>query len=618
MIKQLRKRLTIIFTTITSLILLAVLGFTFWYNINQLRAGFIRDFNSNVSYIGLSLSNSIDNTSWLTELEEKNQMIISAKKDGEDISFSPGWDETGRNTALDKALDVLSEQTVIQTASYTSPASAFSGYPSERAKAYSIDIADDTDESEDVTTITYIIEEGEVQDFTVVSYDKDGNVITPSLIPTELFDKLTEQILEENGSSGKVSITLDADGNLEETIEESATENTENGIEGAEDADEGQPTTAAVEPDSNEDSLTSEDDEAYSIIIAKALPANSATMGNAQDFLYQYGSEDTEDIYIPNDFFTTAYDSHIDFSTNDNHKYRMQSMTYIGTDTVYDLVLLDDRAKETKAIIFTCAIFAGLFLLGVIVLAIVNWLLSKLIVKPTEDGLRKQAEFVAAASHELRNPLAVIKGSIEASKITDNEEEKQKYYDNVDAEANRMNRLVNDLLLLAGSDSKRWSLIMEPFDVDTMLIEMSEQYAPIAKKSDMILSLDLPDEALGEIVGDSIRIRQILSVFIDNAISHSSSGEEILLSAKKKKKKLYLSVIDHGNGIKNEDKERIFDRFFRADDSRNNKKHFGLGLSIAKELAKLHSGSIEITDTDGGGSTFTLILPEKSKDKHSQ
>lgn len=102
-----------------------------------------------------------------------------------------------------------------------------------------------------------------------------------------------------------------------------------------------------------------------------------------------------------------------------------------------------------------------------------------------------------------------------------------------------------------------------------------------------------------------------MTILLHNALSYNTEAKPIALEASVLKSSLLIKVIDHGPGIPASEKELVFDRFFRSDKSRKDKQHFGLGLSIAKELVELHKGSLHITDTLGGGSTFILKLPLK-------
>ena len=104
---------------------------------------------------------------------------------------------------------------------------------------------------------------------------------------------------------------------------------------------------------------------------------------------------------------------------------------------------------------------------------------------------------------------------------------------------------------------------------------------------------------------------QVLSIFLDNAVSYSKENSNIEILTSQTSKEFTFLVVDHGCGIAEKDKPFIFDRFYCADKSRTNKAHFGLGLSIAKELAKMLSGKIGFSDTSGGGTTFFLTLPIK-------
>jgi signal transduction histidine kinase len=172
-----------------------------------------------------------------------------------------------------------------------------------------------------------------------------------------------------------------------------------------------------------------------------------------------------------------------------------------------------------------------------------------------------------------------------------------------------MTRLISDLLLLASSDAETWSLVKEPVEMDTLLIEIYDMICSCFNKNNYQITLDLPEEELHVIYGDRERIKQIFTILIDNAMSHTPPGGIIALRAYNQKNYVVVEVEDHGHGIFDEDKKQVFERFYRGDGSRNDKKHFGLGLSIAKELIELHEGSIFIKDTPGGGATFVLRMP---------
>lgn len=179
----------------------------------------------------------------------------------------------------------------------------------------------------------------------------------------------------------------------------------------------------------------------------------------------------------------------------------------------------------------------------------------------------------------------------------------------IEEECDRMTRLISDMLLLASSDAKTWSLVKEPVEIDTLLIETYDMFCSCYNNKNYQLTLHLPEKKLPVICGDIERLKQIFAILIDNAMSHTPMEGVIALRAYSQKDYVIVEVEDHGLGIGDEEKKLVFERFYKKDQSRNNKKHFGLGLSIAKELAELHGGNITIKDTPGGGATFVLWLP---------
>ncbi len=248
-----------------------------------------------------------------------------------------------------------------------------------------------------------------------------------------------------------------------------------------------------------------------------------------------------------------------------------------------------------------------LMLLGIAALFLVSWFLVGKSLKPIEESRRRQNEFIASASHELRAPLAVIRSSLSA--INAAPQRRETFMNNIDRECTRMARLVNDMLLLASTDTQHFSINESQLDTDTLLISVYERFEPLCQKKGVRLRLDLPENPLPPITGDEARMEQVLSILLDNALTYTPAGKEICISCSAGKRSLSLTVSDQGCGIDDEGKKHIFDRFYRADSSRTDKQHYGLGLSIARELVHLHKGSITVTDAESGGACFTVQLP---------
>ena len=277
------------------------------------------------------------------------------------------------------------------------------------------------------------------------------------------------------------------------------------------------------------------------------------------------------------------------------------------------LVLLHDNSLINVQILRQRIIFLITWLLAIAAVFLVSWFFVGSSLKPISINRKKQTEFIASASHELRSPLAVIRAS--ASAISADVSRAGYFSGTIQDECARMGRLVDDMLVLASADTKGWELSRQHIDMDTLLLNIFEHYELLCMSRHIKLCLTLPDEPLPDILGDTQRLEQILSILIDNAMYYSSPEEYsnnmpvIELKAQAAKHHIAISVIDYGPGIPDEKKDMIFDRFFRGDLSRKDKSHFGLGLSVAKELACLHNGDLTLSDTPGGGCTFTLKLP---------
>lgn len=241
-------------------------------------------------------------------------------------------------------------------------------------------------------------------------------------------------------------------------------------------------------------------------------------------------------------------------------------------------------------------------------------LLSKILIgkaiKPTEKAMQSQKDFIAAVSHECKAPLAAILSSAEMiESATDIPDTVRNHVQMIDSEVSRMSRLIQDLLLLSSLDAGNWSFHTEEINIDTLMINLYTKFERICRKKDITLQLNIPDECFPPLYSDADRLSQIISIFLDNAVSYSSPKSEILLNASVDKNELVIAIIDHGIGISDKDKPFIFNRFFQCDKSRTQREHFGLGLSIANELVDKLNGKIQLSDTTGGGCTFKIYLP---------
>lgn len=255
------------------------------------------------------------------------------------------------------------------------------------------------------------------------------------------------------------------------------------------------------------------------------------------------------------------------------------------------------------------AVYGAGYLFSVLVLCLLGAKLIDRALRPAVESRARQTEFIAAASHELRSPLAVIRAN--AAFVTELPERAAQASATIDAECCRLSKLIGDMLLLASADAKNWPVTLAPLEPDTLLLNVYESYTPVCRKRGAQLVLTLPEEPLPPIKADAERLAQVLGILLDNAMHYSAAAQDktVELRAHRDREQLVLEVVDHGAGIPQEQKLHIFERFYRGDTSHSDKQHFGLGLAIAKELIALHGGSILVDDTPCGGSTFVLSLP---------
>lgn len=298
-----------------------------------------------------------------------------------------------------------------------------------------------------------------------------------------------------------------------------------------------------------------------------------------------------------------------EFKTS-SHEHFNAALAVFGIDTGRcTLVILQDLSEADAYIKQIRLLFVALTLTGIILLALFSYWFSGHAIIPIENNMKQQAEFIAAASHELRSPLAVLQTSADVLQYEKGTQETH-FIETIHRECQRMKRLVDDLLTLANTDAHHWSMKISQVEIPTLLIELYDSFFTLSKQKSIRFSLRfLEEDKLPLINADAERLKQVVAILLDNAVTYTPTGGTISLVVSLAKHQLTIQVIDNGPGIPDEHKTHIFDRFYRVDRSRHEKEHYGLGLSIAYEIIKLHHGQILLTDTPGGGCTFTICLP---------
>lgn len=280
-------------------------------------------------------------------------------------------------------------------------------------------------------------------------------------------------------------------------------------------------------------------------------------------------------------------------------------------DTNNSLTLVYEQTPIFQMFLEQLPMYLAIWIVTLLCVSLVSRFLLKKALEPTERVMQSQKEFVASASHELKAPLAVIVANVENMQHEAQNEGLQGNLKVIDSECMRMSRLIKDMLLLASSDAEKWTIHTSEVNVDTLLISLYEAYEPRCMKKKIKLTLDLGEELFPVIMTDKERLFQLLSIYLDNALHYSPEGKEIQIRVDMSSKELTFWIVDHGIGVEEKAKPFIFDRFYCADQSHTDKSHFGLGLSIAKELARMLQGKIGMEDTPGGGTSFFFTLDLK-------
>ena len=229
-----------------------------------------------------------------------------------------------------------------------------------------------------------------------------------------------------------------------------------------------------------------------------------------------------------------------------------------------------------------------------------------------EQIFTSQQRFLADVSHELRTPLTVIKGNVDLMRRIKQLDEES--LDTIEDEADRLTRLVGNLLLEAQAESGKLPLYFSPVELDTLLLDVFKEMRVLARDRVNIRLTEIDQIVVS---GDRDRLKQVLINLISNAIKYTPKGGEVFLSLGKMGDNARLIVRDTGQGISGEDLPHIFERFFRAEKSRTRSKTsgFGLGLSIAYWIINRHGGRIEVNSAENKGTTFCIYLPmQKSKE----
>ena len=270
-----------------------------------------------------------------------------------------------------------------------------------------------------------------------------------------------------------------------------------------------------------------------------------------------------------------------------------------------DTLLLVAFDATTVFRFYNISIRNAFFVLIIIyfILLYVVYRLSFNVFKPIKDSLEKQKQFISNASHELKTPLTVISANADVLM----QSEKNIWLNNIASQTERMNLIISDMLALAKMDEGKTKLISEEFNLSETVIENVLPFDAVAFEKGKNIELEVMPDII--YVGDSASVKKIVNILLDNAVKHAERGGIIKVTLKKEGKNVLLSVFNTGSDVPAENSNRIFERFYRGDNTRASEtKGSGLGLSIAKSISDANKWKISARSVPNESMTINVVF----------
>ena len=329
--------------------------------------------------------------------------------------------------------------------------------------------------------------------------------------------------------------------------------------------------------------------------------SNSYTITLNDDGSVASWTSDRSDLY--SDFQVSAMAESILADGRDSGQIGTQFFRKTEKDGQTLLIVLDARLDYLAASIVlrsTVLVAAS----ACVLLSLLAWLLIRHMVQPVEEAFARQKQFVSDASHELKTPLAVISANAE---VLEQEIGENEYLGYIRSEVRRTDNLVRSLLALARMDRNEAPVTMRRFSLGRAVLDVVLPFESTVYEAGRTMDTDVPEKI--ECTGDEEMIKQLVVILLSNALKYSDEGGRIEVSLKACGKQREIRVFNTGTPIAPEDREKIFDRFWRADPAhgRDTGGH-GLGLAIAKTIVEAHRGRIAVDSREGAGTTFTVTL----------
>ena len=288
------------------------------------------------------------------------------------------------------------------------------------------------------------------------------------------------------------------------------------------------------------------------------------------------------------------------------HSYRLR---YLRQDNgLYQKIAFVDMSMEMTVLRNMMGPYLVILLISLLLLLGVSILLSRWATRPVEKAWKQQRQFLSDASHELKTPLTVILSNAELLEAASLEDRPARWADNIHTEARRMRSLVEEMLTLARADNMVRTAVLTEVSLSDIAADCALAFEPVAFEAGKSLDYTLAENVT--VLGDGEKLRQLISVLLDNAIKYGADGGTVTLSLEKTDRQAKLTVSNPGDPIPPEQLGHLFERFYRADDSRGEKSGFGLGLSIAQTIAAEHKGTLK-AESDDISTRFLYTMPLK-------
>lgn len=282
----------------------------------------------------------------------------------------------------------------------------------------------------------------------------------------------------------------------------------------------------------------------------------------------------------------------------DNYKY-----TCVNTDSGKMYIYLDcERELSTFYNFLVVSVLASVG--GIILVYLLVLVFSKIVFKPVAESYEKQKCFITDASHEIKTPLTIIDASTEIIEMENGENE---WTESIKNQVKRLTALTEKLVFLSRMDEESTKLTMLDFSISDAVLEVAEGFEPVAALQGKSLEIDV--ESNLSYCGDEPTIRQLVSLLLDNAMKYSNDNGSISISLKSSGKSRIILVTNSVEKIEKGRHDELFERFYRADSSRNSETGgHGIGLSVVKAIANAHKGKAACFSNDENSITFKIIL----------